>query len=1102
MSLGPLRNMNIDIDEILETAASLDGDARVAFLQSLAADQRQEIESILKADQVVQGKKLLEPVSPDPRWQLDSISEMELKSLRDYQLTSRIGIGGMGEVFRATHARLQREVAVKVLPTSKLEDAEQVARFDREMQAIGQLHHPNIVQALDAGTEGQHHFLVLEFVDGLDAKQLVRTAGKLPLADACEIIRQTALGLTHAHQKRLVHRDIKPSNLLVSVDGDVKIADLGLALLPRKEQMQITCSGAFMGTPDFVAPEQIENSSTADARSDLYSLGCTFYFLLTGQAPFGSDDFSSLLNKINAHTKLHPLPVMDHRHVPDGVNRIVQQLLEKDPDQRIQSADELARRLNQHCEGARLADLVRSTKEKIPAESTQVETVIPKVLSTARANEMTPLDVASPNPATSRATLTPTATATSTRNPKSRMWRAVTTTLVCALLFAGVAANWQQIIRIATGKGVLVLENISEDFEVTLTGGDDKPVRLIDRKENREYELSIGEGYRVKVVEPKTGIQFESEKFNITRNGKTVVKVTIEPATDHNAAADRQSISSHELLRWAFDHGMDGVLLNSHGGSTVWIGSSQEIPYDLPQLSTFLDGNIGLKNDLPGEAARVARRLRTELNLGHVAVVGERPLDKELIHEFNRSTSKLLAINVPVRNVVLNELNDSAFSRLEDLALRDVSDRSDINDATIEMLATRCAQLRRLAFKATDTTSASAANLEKLKLERLSLLQPSIGLLRQLDQLKTLKMLDLTMTPQAELDYAKLPPNLQALQIEPTPPTPDQLQTLRSYKNLRTVETWHGDRYVAWKRSSETEPFSREISVGKTARQSSTATLGNDQIGFLTGHARLAVDGNTDGSWKYKSVAHTNAEKNPWWELDLGEVFDITKVEVFGIRDDQKLNRFDNINVLIRASDQSVPFGEGSFKITNKEDKRLIVRNQPSGNYLGRFVRIERTVDVGVLSLAEVRVFGQPWNPIIDPDANRTYRFLNRASNQNDQKGEREMSLGWEQGVDQWHLEKLESPNCFHFRARDSEAYLLVKDGSVCLAKLDPDNDAFVWKLTHIAETTYRIQNKLSGKCLQENPDGLPIEGELSDNRDANAGWILCPVAAKDPSQP
>jgi serine/threonine protein kinase len=211
--------------------------------------------------------------------------------LRDYELFEPLARGGMGTVYRARHLRLNRQVALKVLPGRLLKDPVVVARFEREMQAVGSLRHPAIVQATDGGEAEGVHFLVMELIDGCDANALIQLLGPLPVADACEIVRRAAIGMAYVHEQGTIHRDLKPSNLMVTRTGEVKVLDLGLARVVGEQlaEDELTTIGQLMGTLDYMAPEQIENSHAVDERTDVYSLGATLYKLLAGRTPHTSE---------------------------------------------------------------------------------------------------------------------------------------------------------------------------------------------------------------------------------------------------------------------------------------------------------------------------------------------------------------------------------------------------------------------------------------------------------------------------------------------------------------------------------------------------------------------------------------------------------------------------------------------------------------------------------------------------------------------------------------------------------------------------------------------------------------------------------------------
>ena len=209
----------------------------------------------------------------------------------------------MGAVYLAEHGVMNRRVALKVIKPEYTSNPAAVERFRREIRAAARLHHPNIVAAYDAEQAGETHFLVMEYVDGVSLDRLVAERGPLPVAEACEYVRQAALGLQHAHEHGLVHRDVKPHNLIRGADGVVKVLDFGLASARGSGECSLTGATVVMGTPDYIAPEQAEESRAADARSDVYALGCTLYFLLTGRPPFAR---RSPLRTLLAHREEAP----------------------------------------------------------------------------------------------------------------------------------------------------------------------------------------------------------------------------------------------------------------------------------------------------------------------------------------------------------------------------------------------------------------------------------------------------------------------------------------------------------------------------------------------------------------------------------------------------------------------------------------------------------------------------------------------------------------------------------------------------------------------------------------------------------------------------
>lgn len=287
--------------------------------------------------------------------------------LGEYQLLSKLGQGGMGTVYKALHTKLQRVVALKLLPKREAEDEQAVGRFEREMAALGRLKHPNIVQAFDAREVAGTRFLAMELVEGLDLSHLVQRCGPLPVPDACELIRQAALGLHCAHQCGLVHRDVKPANLMLAASGEVKVLDLGLARLPSRQlDGDMTGTGQAMGSADYMSPEQASDSHRVDIRADIYSLGCTLYKLLTGQAPFSGLNYQSNLEKLIAHRQEPVPPIGSFRpEVPNGLAAVLDRMLAKSPDERFPTAADVAASIAPFCDGNDLRGLLAHADETI-----------------------------------------------------------------------------------------------------------------------------------------------------------------------------------------------------------------------------------------------------------------------------------------------------------------------------------------------------------------------------------------------------------------------------------------------------------------------------------------------------------------------------------------------------------------------------------------------------------------------------------------------------------------------------------------------------------------------------------------------------------------
>ncbi len=273
------------------------------------------------------------------QWQANKLLAGRSKGfyLGSYRLLRPLGKGGMGVVYLGEHHVMKRLMALKILPPEATSDPRRIERFKSEARACAQLDHPNIVRAYDFAEAGGKLYIVMEYIDGIDLQRAVQRDGVMSIADAVDMLRQAAEGLAHAHERGIIHRDIKPSNLLLRADGVLKVSDLGLARIgwnddEEREQKRL------MGTADFIAPEQAISSHSAGTRADIYSLGCTFYFLLAGRPPFDGTAAQRL-------AKHQTAPVPDIRHdreeCPSAIAELLLRMMAKKPEDRPKSAVEL-----------------------------------------------------------------------------------------------------------------------------------------------------------------------------------------------------------------------------------------------------------------------------------------------------------------------------------------------------------------------------------------------------------------------------------------------------------------------------------------------------------------------------------------------------------------------------------------------------------------------------------------------------------------------------------------------------------------------------------------------------------------------------------------
>lgn len=464
------------------------------------------------------------------KWQLQNPPNTELESLPrhlgQYELLELIGRGGMARVYRARHLNLQRTVAIKLLNVPAGQVDRSLARLEREIAVVGQLHHPAIVAATDAGRHEGTPYLVTEFIDGLNLSQLARAVpvGPYPrTADACEVVRVAALGLAHAHSQGVTHRDIKPSNLMIDRRGQVKILDFGLVHLEgwQDEALELTTVGQLLGTLDYMAPEQADKATAVDHRSDVYALGATLFRLLCGRAPYAASLYQSPLEKLRLLAMTQPPQVLTLRPDLDPqLAALIDQTLSRDPAQRPPSAAHLAEALLPFCSDPQLSAwvqwaLANPPARRLPEPGGECLLARPAVTSSGQLAAEVPSDDRSPQPQPARG---------GRQGSGGRWWKQAW------LAAAGAAGIWLGILLILdTQKGQLVIESESADVRVTLRQDGQSSESLQLQPGLNQTRVYAGT-YQIEIDGPADLYQLDRDSVVIKRGEVVLARVTRKPA--------------------------------------------------------------------------------------------------------------------------------------------------------------------------------------------------------------------------------------------------------------------------------------------------------------------------------------------------------------------------------------------------------------------------------------------------------------------------------------------------------------------------------------------------------------------------------------------
>jgi serine/threonine protein kinase len=468
----------------------------------------------------------------------------ELANHPQFEVVRELGRGGMGVVYLARNRLMGRLEVLKVVNEQVLEHAGGLERFLREIQAAARLSHPNVVAAYSASQLGNLLVFAMEYVEGEDLAKFVKRLGPLPVPVACYYARQAALGLHHAFEKGMVHRDIKPQNLILFRDGRnhvVKVLDFGLAKVvsEKADEPELTGSGKMLGTPDYIAPEQTLDAARADVRADVYSLGCTLYYLLVGGPPFTG---KSLFEVLQAHQSREARPLnLARPEVPEELAAVVRKMMAKEPAKRYQTPAEVAQALLPFIKAGAPADAARSLSQgpvadrpaprtkptdrtRLPAAKAKAADALreePLVVVPERQGSIYPIA------ASMSADAKPVKPRPRAAKVVPKQWRLIAAGVLACLALVGVIGLWAGgVFKAKTQYGTIVLTNLPDDAEVLVDG----KTMLLTLKDGKQYEFSVTAKEKHRLQVRKEGFKITvPDEVEIDVGGLLPVKVTWEP---------------------------------------------------------------------------------------------------------------------------------------------------------------------------------------------------------------------------------------------------------------------------------------------------------------------------------------------------------------------------------------------------------------------------------------------------------------------------------------------------------------------------------------------------------------------------------------------
>jgi serine/threonine protein kinase/Leucine-rich repeat (LRR) protein len=716
------------------------------------------------ARELVRQKKLT-------KFQVEEVSKGKGKSLvlGNYVLMEQIGAGGMGQVFKARHKVMNRLVAVKVLPTARTQDKAAISRFHREVQAAAKLRHINIVAADDADQANGVHFLVMELVEGSDLSALVKKNGPFSIERAVNCVVQAARGLEFAHKKGVVHRDIKPANLLLDTEGTVKILDMGLARLGADAddapQADLTSTGTVMGTVDYMAPEQALDTKSADARADIYSLGCSLYFLLTGKATYGGD---TLMKKLLAHRD-QPIPALRtiRPEVSEQLEAVFKKLVAKKVEDRYQSMTEVIVELERCTAGPATSVTIQQ-----PATTTSEDGTFDFLKKPLEE----PTILAKPPKRSAPG---------KTGNGKNK-FVLIGAAVLGVMMLAGI------IVSLKTKDGTLIVEVDQPDAMVQVLDAEGK-VEISQKGGKGLVSISVDPGKHRLQIE-KDGFTVFGQDFEMKSGGKTPIKAKLVPLDEKPAMVGAKPAPVTTAgTKPPVVAGVTKPLAFETPGFDQWVKDVQALTAEqqveavskkLVELNPGFDGKV-----TPTIQSGVVTELRFFTD--HVTDISPvRALARLFGLRCNgsdqRNQNGQLTDLSPLRGMQLTYLH-CVGTQVSDLSpLKDVPLFSGLSVASTPV--NDLSPLKGIPLTTLDITGTQVADLSPLKGMPLEQLWMASTLVTDLSPLKEipLKKLTISETHVADLSPIKDMP-LQLLSLDFSPKWDTEL--LRSIKTLETIST-------------------------------------------------------------------------------------------------------------------------------------------------------------------------------------------------------------------------------------------------------------------------------------------------------------------------